>query len=243
MNKLLVNGCSYTAGSWQTVRPGSEISHIVWPNHLEDRFGTVVNLAKGGTGNDRIVRTTLDYCENNDMTDYVVIIQWSSPFRTEYWNSEQQEWTNVVIKNGMQGDWVLDLPGSGSGAMYNNRRDAYNNEMKWLNSLNDYIIAYYNNVIVLQNYFEYKDIPYMFTSMSSADHPVLNENNIISIAEFTTTEINLKKLMDKSKWTSTSVSSYAQNNPISQEDQHPNLKGNKLIAQALYKELMEKYGR
>jgi len=59
----------------------------------------------------------------------------------------------------------------------------------------------------------------------------------------TTLELNLKKLIDKSKWTKESLSFYKMDNYISQEDRHPNLKGNKLIAQALFKELMEKYGR
>ena len=243
MNKLLVNGCSYTAGTHPWTIHTPDASPIVWPRQLEDKFENVYNLAKGGEGNDRIVRTTIDYCENNDMTDYAVIIQWSSPFRTEYWRPEDNEWINVVINNGMQGNWALDVPGTGAGLMYNSRRDAYSDEMKWLNSLNDYHIAYYNNVVVLQNYFEYNDIPYMFTCMSLQDHPCCDQKLLIDKPSRSTTEINLTKLMDNSKWSQLSLSAYSMDNPISQEDQHPNLKGNKLIAQALYKELMERYGR
>ena len=240
MNNLLVNGCSFTAGSGNT--GGDEhISRIVWSNHLEDKFDTVVNLANGGKGNDRIVRTTLDYCNNNDMTDYVAIIQWSSPFRTEYWNPEDNEWINVVVNNGIQGNWTLDISSNPNTARTQLQTLSYDNEMKWLNSFNDYDIAYYNNVLVLQNFFEDKQIPYMFTSMSNLEHPFMERNIYDTLPS--TPEINLKKLIDKSKWAEVSLSEYADNNPISQEDQHPNLKGNKLIAQALYKELMEKYGR
>jgi hypothetical protein len=160
MNNLLVNGCSFTAGSGNT--GGDEhISRIVWSNHLEDKFDTVVNLANGGKGNDRIVRTTLDYCNNNDMTDYVAIIQWSSPFRTEYWNPEDNEWINVVVNNGIQGNWTLDISSNPNTARKQLQTLSYDNEMKWLNSFNDYDIAYYNNVLVLQNFFEDKQIPYM----------------------------------------------------------------------------------
>ena len=112
MKKLLVNGCSFTAGSDPSTLPSpkNHISSIVWPRHLEDKFENVYNLAKGGTGNDRILRTTIDFCEGTDMSDYVVIIQWSSPFRTEYWNPEDNEWINVVVRNGMEGDWSIDVP-------------------------------------------------------------------------------------------------------------------------------------
>ena len=262
MKKLLVNGCSFTAGSWQHIDDRSNwsigtnirvyvdpralsyvprISPIVWSRHLEDKFENVYNLGKGGKGNDRIVRTTLDYCNNNDMTDYVAIIQWTSPFRTEYWNPEDNEWVNVVINNGLRGNWTLDIPSEPNTKRKKLQTLAYDNEMKWLNSFNDYDIAYYNNVLVLQNFFENKQIPYMFTSMSDLDHPFRKRKIYETMP--TTTELNLKKLIDKSKWTKESLSSYNMDNYISQEDRHPNLKGNKLIAQALFKELMEKYGR
>ena len=284
MKKLLVNGCSFTAGSYPWTITTPDISPIVWPRHLEDKFENVYNLAKGGESNDRIVRTTLDYCENNDMTDYVAIIQWSSPFRTEYWSTEDNEWINVVINNGSA--WISEkanvtvssssdlqsggtpkaafglndqisnryLDGDGTLRLREEKMEkalkkarkklqtlSYENEMEWLNSFNDYDIAYYNNVLVLQNFFENKQVPYMFTSMSASDHPFM-ERKIYETMP-TTLELNLKKLIDKSKWTKESLSCYKMDNFISQEDRHPNLNGNKLIAQALFKELMEKYGR
>ena len=242
MKKLLVNGCSFTAGSGKY---GGEnpVSSIVWSNHLNDKFNTVTNLAKGGEGNDRIVRTTLEFCEHTDMSDYVAIIQWSSQFRTEYWNPEDNDWVNVVINNGMQENWTLDIPSDPNSARKKLQTLAYDNEMKWVNSFNDYDIAYYNNVLVLQNFFENKQIPYMFTSMSRQDLIFPSFGRKIYETMPTTLELNLKKLIDKSKWTKESLSFYNMDNYISQEDRHPNLKGNKLIAQALFKELMEKYGR
>lgn len=258
MKKLLVNGCSFTAGTHPyTIGTNTDISPIVWSRHLEDKFENVYNLAKGGEGNDRIVRTTLEFCKDIDMSDYVAIIQWSSPFRTEYWSPEDNEWINVVINNGMQGNWTLDqvnpesksgiqnwtldIPSDPNTARKKLQTLSYENEMKWLNSFNDYDIAYYNNVLVLQNFFENKQVPYMFTSMSPSDHPFMERKIYHTMP--TTTELNLRKLIDKSKWSKVSLSSYSDGNIISQEDGHPDLKGNKLIAQALFKELMEKYGR
>jgi len=242
MNNLLVNGCSYTAGSGMA-GGDNNISPIVWSNHLADRFDTVDNLAMGGESNDRIVRTTLDFCNNHDMTDYAVIIQWTSVYRSEYWNAERKEWVNVVVNNGLQGadEWTLSTNEDTDGRI----RDAYDKEMKWLNSPNDYNIAYYNNILILQNYFEYMDIPYMFSCMTLQDHPCCDPTlmDLMHLLNRTTTEINLRRLMDKSKWSELSLAKYSGDNYISQEDSHPNLKGNKLIAQALYKELMEKYGR
>ena len=243
MKKLLVNGCSFTAGSWQHTNQ-SQISPIVWSRHLEDKFNTVTNLAKGGEGNDRIVRTTLEFCEHTDMSDYVAIIQWSSPFRTEYWNPEDNDWVNVVINHNRQNsnrNWTLNIPSDPTTERQKLQTLSYENEMKWLNSINDYDIGYYNNVLVLQNFFENKQVPYMFTSMAAPDHPFMDRKIYETMP--TTPELNLKKLIDKSKWTKEALSSYSMDNLISQEDSHPNLKGNKLIAQALFKELMEKYGR
>lgn len=235
MNKLLVNGCSFTAGSGH-YGGDNPVSPIVWPNCLKEDVDTVVNLAKGGEGNDRIVRTTMDFCNNNDMSGYSAIIQWSSIFRTEYYSTN--EWINVVVNNGMRGSehWAID-----AGNVEDNQTLAYDREMKWLNSINDYSIAFYTNVLTLQNFFESLNIPYMFTSMSSQEHPYMETELYSEIP--TTTEINLKRLVDKSKWSRHALSTYNMDNFISQEDRHPNATGNKLIAQALFNELRQKYGR
>lgn len=70
---LLANGCSHVAGSE---------SSISFAEPLAERMGmTAVNLATPGGGNDRILRTTIDYCVANPV-DFVVI-GWTTHERME----------------------------------------------------------------------------------------------------------------------------------------------------------------
>ena len=52
MKKLLTNGCSHTEGSECNVSFGDFFTNY---EH--------VNIAKGGGGNERILRTTMEYCD------------------------------------------------------------------------------------------------------------------------------------------------------------------------------------
>jgi len=66
---ILVNGCSFTSG---------EESPVAWPNLISNK---IVNIAQPGASNDYILRTTVDYIENNDVNQ--VIVAWTSPHRIE----------------------------------------------------------------------------------------------------------------------------------------------------------------
>ena len=79
MKKLLTNGCSHTEGSECNVSFGDFFTNY---EH--------VNIAKGGGGNERILRTTMEYCENNKVD--LVIIGWSTHERFEFaWKDERKE--------------------------------------------------------------------------------------------------------------------------------------------------------
>ncbi len=70
---ILVNGCSFTSG---------EESPVAWPSLIDD----TVNIAVPGSSNDRIIRTTVEYVNNNSVSG--VIVAWTSPNRIEI--SEKQ---------------------------------------------------------------------------------------------------------------------------------------------------------
>ena len=81
MKKLLANGCSHTEGSECNVSFGDFFTDY---EH--------VNIAKGGGGNERILRTTMEYCENNEVD--LVIIGWSTHERFEFaWKNERKDYT------------------------------------------------------------------------------------------------------------------------------------------------------
>ena len=62
--KVLINGCSHTEAS--------ECDKGLAEFLAEKLDATVTNIAKGGGSNHRILRTTMEYCENNHV-DLVVI--------------------------------------------------------------------------------------------------------------------------------------------------------------------------
>lgn len=247
--KLLVNGCSFTAGSTAE----GPVSWI-WPEQIADNFSQVTNLAKAGYSNDRIIRTTLDYCKQNDMSDHLVVIQWSSTFRHEYY-STRFGWLNIVCNVGdsnltqlknesnKENNYIVVTNAKGKEIKNKNMLDALTDEMLYLNSANDYNIRYLRNVLTLQYLFDKNNIRYMFTSMNEAEHININLDAIYTKAtDITPHEANLKRLLDNNKWSKNALQTYMGENYISQNDRHPNEKGNKLIAQALFDELMEKYG-
>jgi hypothetical protein len=65
---ILVNGCSFTTG---------EESPVAWPSLITGS----INIATAGAANDYIVRTTVEYVNNNPVEQ--VIIAWTSPHRIE----------------------------------------------------------------------------------------------------------------------------------------------------------------
>ena len=81
MKKLLSNGCSHTEASECTKSFGDFIDGY---DH--------VNIAKGGCGNHRIMRTTMEYCESNPVD--LVMIGWSTHERFEFsFDGERKDYT------------------------------------------------------------------------------------------------------------------------------------------------------
>jgi hypothetical protein len=78
MARLFVFGCSYTSYSWPT-----------WANFLEFEYDEVYNYALSGIGNQAIVeRLSEAHARHNITKDDVVIVQWSSHLRNDWWHQE-----------------------------------------------------------------------------------------------------------------------------------------------------------
>ena len=148
--KLFTNGCSFTWGaeilqSQFGIMPFDNISEDsikyetfrkehVWAYFLKEKFHDVEkydNLARGGSSNKRIVRTTLDYFLNLidkgiRVDDYVAVIQWTDMNRTEVYDEsindyqyvnhrgvfhpaiKEQIHTNQPYKDFVKGRYTLD---------------------------------------------------------------------------------------------------------------------------------------
>ena len=96
MKNILFDGCSWTKGCGLE---GEDINYERqkkerWSTLVSDYFGTEhVNLARGGKCNDGILRTTMQYCENNKV-DFAVI-QFTREDRREVINDK-----GIVVGSG-----------------------------------------------------------------------------------------------------------------------------------------------
>ena len=97
---ILVNGCSFTSG---------EESSVAWPSLIS---GTV-NIAEPGASNDYILRTTVEYIEQHDVSH--VIVAWTSPHRIEInckhlTPNSQRKYGTVVdeVFKDWNNDWAFE---------------------------------------------------------------------------------------------------------------------------------------
>lgn len=81
---ILLNGCSHIEASECDKGLSEYLAKLLNAN--------VTNIAKGGGSNHRILRTTLEYCENNPVD--LVIIGWSTHERFEFtWRGQRTDYT------------------------------------------------------------------------------------------------------------------------------------------------------
>lgn len=93
---LVAFGCSFTDG-------GSFTKDYSWVKSLSNRLGCEKEtVGLSGSSNHTIMSRFLSYCENNDMSDVCVGIQWSQSVRREVWNSTSKNYdcVNVSIFDG-----------------------------------------------------------------------------------------------------------------------------------------------
>ena len=183
--KLLANGCSFTYGHQTPRDKNNQIlppMSIAWPAQLSDKFDDVTNLSLGGGSNDRIVRTTIDFCESNDMSDYIVIIQWTSQYRKEVYNKSINDYVGLTTYIDYPNQILNNVPKSSLTMICdlevkNNNKfvDAATQEMLYLWSTTDYKIHLLKNILTLQNYFLKHNIKFYFTTMSPEEHVISNK--------------------------------------------------------------------
>ena len=143
---ILFDGTSWAKGNDLENRIRDRWSTLV-SDHLESEH---VNLAQGGKCNDSILRTTIEYCENNEVD--LAIIQFAPINRRE-------------ILNPNEG--VLNPDGN-----YYYRLNAINNDnpsksyFKYLNTLEDDVSNFYKNKFLLEYYFKTNNIRHYFVQLN-----------------------------------------------------------------------------
>ena len=135
---ILLNGCSHIEASECDKGLSEYLAKLLNAN--------VTNIAKGGGSNHRILRTTLEYCENNPVD--LVIIGWSTHERFEF------------TRRGQRTDYTL-YKQSDDADLEKFYRYLDLNVADWNVGLED-TIAYQ---FALQSFLENKKVDYLFCNM------------------------------------------------------------------------------
>ena len=186
MNKkyLVTNGCSFTEGH-------SLGNEGAWPKFLGEKINLeVINLAKGGSGNDTITWRTIEFSETNkDLAkDSLYVIQLTECLRYQVYYDNlvdaPQEWhvTPVCFQR------TMDSYKTGNGAS------------KWIYKNRDELVYIYSNItfslyktlqniITLTSYFESNGYPYIIFDGIN-DHKPFKHQGLYYLKESNSDNIN-----------------------------------------------------
>ena len=198
---ILFDGCSWT---W-----GDELE-----NREKDRFSTLVsdhigknhtNISERGKSNDGILRTTIEYCENNTVD--LAIIQFTKISRREILDSKGERYIRLNVGN---------------------RDDASVLYFENLNTNADDLANFYKNKFLLEHFFKVKGIPYYFVCLNQKKD-LLYKRNPSSWQKMSDTKpvTSLYTLFGGNKYDGTPYFNY----PHAERGGHPNIRGHQKIAE------------
>lgn len=209
---ILFDGCSWTYGD-----------ELI--NRETDRFSSLIskesaNISYCGKSNDAILRTTIDYCENNHV-DFAVI-QFTVYSRTEYRSEYSDAYDTIQIKS----EKAL------SKIYYENIQ----------NNTNDFA-NYHKNKFLLENYFKTKGIKYYFVNLerSRDQYEDITKSSWYNLMDKTPV-VSLRELIgDNHEYPEHYVQdkrfSGKYNLPKGWRGGHPNKKGHQIIANHILEKL------
>ena len=252
---LLINGCSWSGGHEDIHDKNGNLNpqpNYVWPNKLTSRIRdySITNLAVGGNSNDTILRQAIEFIDNNPVD--AVIIQWTAMHRKEVYFEPVGEWGNLCnyfelidptdklqttdkaytdkIMYAMHFDKNVEYTESVLNTIDKVTKSA-TDDYFWQYSETDYVVKYFQQLLVLQTYLENKCIPYMFTSMNASSHLPLMINKAGVETDY---EKILASQLNLSNWTKRPLSFMVRDDI--DDTLHPTSKGHLIIAAELTRE-------
>ena len=244
--KLIANGCSFTQG--HKGKEGNKTPDWVWPSLFKDtnEFSEVINLAREGGSNDRLVRTTLEYFNNNSSEDTFLVLQHPTPNRKEWLNLHHNMWIGYV---STEDDTLYDL----SAVDYTIddmpmlRKDTAT-QRKIIHQYKGLVesditetINYFKNIITIQNFCKDKNIPCLHIGLSARCIPELyfREQNTDVAQNIYCKE--LYKLIDLNIFCNRFLTEICRGYEESPTDGHPNEAGHERIFRYIYNEIKKKW--
>ena len=230
MKNLFVNGCSFlnkrNINKDNMKNPVmSTLIDFSTAECIQDfgGFENMVNLARGGRGNDRIFLTTVAYFESEleRKKDTFVMIGWSASQRLDY--PTRREFKPMPLLDEC---WAT--------IKINDNKNTFNNMCRVdMDIIHWAITRYYQNVLGLQNYLKVNKIPYVFyNSLSNFTEDGKKDHkrwlNAVDQTRF------FKIDSSQHLWAKEN------NLLINKKDDHPSAEGHKKWAKELYKYILEK---
>jgi len=157
---LVVSGCSFTKGH-NLHEKGS------FATYLGEMTDTKVhNVAKGGHGNEMINFTITSYIENlltEDVNDIFVIIGWSECFRnTVYFdapNPTESNWSSITAQS-LNPEFQYGFEDKSAEHLWLAKNSSA--LFPFFCNYEASLMKTYQNMFLLKNYLEHKNIPYLF---------------------------------------------------------------------------------
>lgn len=161
ISEIFVNGDSYSAASDIT---------IPYSVHLGDLFSaTVTNFAKAGSSNDRIIRTTLEYCLSlSAQQKPLIVIGFSFVTREETWledpSDHEQKIKDFPGSKFVPTDWLI-----------NQSIDEATKHLIIDQNINKQMIYFYTKLFMLTQTLKQLRLPYfLFSAANNQDFRNLN---------------------------------------------------------------------
>lgn len=174
---ILINGDSYSAPA----------DFPVWGDNIANDLNIpLINLSIAGSNNKRILRSTIEHLESDEMLgrNPLVIIAWSFVRRLEVWHHKESKLITL--------DWILGTPDA-----TDYHKNLILDDPKKIHKI---IVDFYTDLFLLATYLESKKINYFFFSGANNEecnpywfkpatdlhlcYHVLNNENIKSIHDF-----------------------------------------------------------
>jgi len=143
---ILFDGCSYTYGDELENPEKDAYPHLVARMGLmsKDIARDYVNLGECGKSNDGILRTTLEFCEKNEVD--IAVIQFTSFSRRELKRIRTNKYFHITAENRDEGSLEY---------------------YKHLQNVDDDVANFHKNKFILENYFKNNNIRHYFLNLQN----------------------------------------------------------------------------
>tara|TARA_B100001057_G_C22554132_1_gene834647 strand:- start:92 stop:772 length:681 start_codon:yes stop_codon:yes gene_type:complete len=186
-----------------------------------------VNISEPGKSNNAILRTTIEYCENN-LVD-IAIIQFTGTSRTEIRAPNEDRYISLSIGNVLKNGHSKEL----SEKYY-----------QYIHNDNEEIANFHKNKFLLEYYFKTKNIPYFFVSTDQTYYKFRTSGVIESSWYHMMNKEPVKSLVNLLGDSNRNEKYYCQGRYKKSDKRslgHPNKLGHKVIAEYIYENFLNKY--